>query len=372
MALLRTTSPHLHGPQTTQHVMQQLLLATVPGLIALSWHFGWGSLINIVIASCTALACEATIVSLRKRPAWFYLRDCSALVTAVLIGLALPPLAPWWVVVVATTFAIVIAKHLYGGMGYNPFNPAMVGYVVVLVSFPVEMTTWPVAQSMLPDGLSTPGLWESIQVVFQFSGSAVDSYSSAYHSIDAYTAATPLDSFKHNNGLLAEQFYDQDAWFVGGRWAGAGWEWVNLGFLTGGCYLLYQRIFTWHAPVAMLSALSIMAWLNFDGGSSVSNGSASMHLLSGATMLGAFFIVTDPVTSAVSHTGRLIYGALIGVLIFVIRAWGNYPDAVAFAVLLMNFAAPFIDYYTLPRTYGHEKYGLGKKASTSQQSLDKD
>lgn len=355
MALLRTTSPHLHAAQTTQHVMQQLLLATTPGLLALLWHFGWGSLINIVIASATALACEAAIVTLRKRPVWFYLRDCSALVTAVLIGLALPPLVPWWVVVVGTAFAIIIAKHLYGGMGYNPFNPAMVGYVVLLISFPIEMTTWPVAQSILASGLSTPGFWESLQVVFQISG----------NNIDGITAATPLDSFKHSSGLLVEQFYEQNIWFMEGKWAGAGWEWVNLGFLLGGCYLLYQKIFTWHAPVAMLAALTVMAWLNYDGGSSVSNGTASMHLLSGATMLGAFFIVTDPVTSAVSNTGRLIYGALIGVLIFVIRAWGNYPDAVAFAVLLMNFAAPFIDYYTLPRSYGHSR----SSDKTSQESV---
>ncbi|RLA44821.1 MAG: electron transport complex subunit RsxD [Gammaproteobacteria bacterium] len=349
MALQRITSPHMHAAQTTQRVMQLLLLATVPGLIALSWHFGWGSLINIAIASVTALVCEASIVALRKRPVWFYLHDCSALVTAVLIGLALPPLVPWWVVVVGTAFAIIIAKHLYGGMGYNPFNPAMVGYVVLLISFPIEMTTWPVAQSILPEGKVLPGLGESLQIVFQFSGTA----------IDGYTAATPLDSFKHSSGLLVEQFYDQNVWFVNGRWAGAGWEWVNLGFFAGGCFLLYQRVFTWHAPVAMLTTLTIMAWLNYDGGSSGSHGPATLHLLSGATMLGAFFIVTDPVTSAVSNRGRLIYGALTGILIFVIRAWGNYPDAVAFAVLLMNFAAPFIDYYTLPRTYGHDKRNRG-------------
>ena len=345
MALPRITSPHLHAAQSTQSVMVQLLLATIPGLAALLWHFGWGPLINIAIASLTAVICEAGIVTLRKRPAWFYLRDCSALVTAVLIGLALPPLAPWWVVVTGTAFAIIIAKHLYGGMGYNPFNPAMVGYVVLLISFPVEMTRWPAAQGILPEGSSLPGLWESLGIVFEFSD----------NSIDAFTAATPLDSFKHSSGLLVEQFYEQNTWFVTGQWAGAGWEWVNLGFLAGGCYLLYRRIFTWHAPVAMLATLTVMAWLNYDSGSSSSNGPISLHLLSGATMLGAFFIVTDPVTSAVSNKGRLIYGGLIGILVFVIRAWGNYPDAVAFAVLLMNFAAPFIDYYTQPRTYGYSK-----------------
>lgn len=324
--------------------MQQLLLATIPGLIALQWHFGWGSLINITIASATALICEASFVAIRGRSVWFYLSDYSALVTAVLIGLALPPLAPWWVVVIGTGFAIIVAKHLYGGMGYNPFNPAMVGYVILLISFPIEMTRWPLAKELLPDGAALPGLLESIKIVFGGPGLA-----------DAITAATPLDSFKHSGSLLVDQFYQQNIWFTGGLWAGAGWEWVNIGFLVGGGYLLAKGIFTWHAPVAMLTTLSIMAALNNDGGSSISNGPPLMHLLSGATMLGAFFIVTDPVTSAVSNRGRLIYGGLVGILVFVIRAWGNYPDAIAFAVLLMNFAAPFIDYYTIPTSYGRDK-----------------
>ena len=134
-----------------------------------------------------------------------------------------------------------------------------------------------------------------------------------------------------------------------------GWEWANIAFLLGGAWLMYRKIFTWHAPVAMLLSLAVMASLFYDGGSSASGGSPLFHLLSGATMFGAFFIVTDPVTSAVSVRGRLIYGALIGVLVYIIRVKGNYPDAIAFAVLIMNFAAPFIDHYTQPRTYGHNR-----------------
>ena len=152
-----------------------------------------------------------------------------------------------------------------------------------------------------------------------------------------------------------------------GRWAGIGWEWANLAFLAGGAWLLYQRIFTWHAPVAMLASLSLMAALFYDGGSSASGGSPLFHLLSGATMFGAFFIVTDPVTSAVSVRGRLVYGALIGVLVYIIRVRGNYPDAVAFAVLIMNFAAPFIDHYTQPRTYGHQH--IGRETKMLRQSI---
>jgi len=348
MVFARSSSPHGHSPLNTATVMRYVLLATLPGLVALTWNFGWGSLINILLASIVAVACEAAIVAVRKRPVIFYLRDYSALVTAFLLGLALPPLAPWWLVVIATVFAIAIAKHLYGGLGFNPFNPAMVGYVVVLISFPVQMTTWITPRDLLDEGVSLPGLWQSLQIVFPLLGSP-------QVAIDAFTGATPLDAFKHHTGLQVAQIYQQEALFNQAEIASYGWEWVNLGFLAGGAWLLYKRVFTWHAPLAMLATLALMAALFYDGGSSTSGGSPLMHLLSGATMLGAFFIVTDPVTSAASTTGRLIYGAGIGLLVYIIRVWGNYPDAVAFAVLLMNFAAPLIDNYTLPRTYGHDK-----------------
>lgn len=347
MALLKITSPHAHDAQNTGDVMKLVLVATIPGFVALSWNFGWGTLINLALAVATATACESAVMRLRKRPVLFYLKDYSAVVTAVLLGLALPPLAPWWIPVVGTAFAMLVAKHLYGGLGYNPFNPAMVGYVALLISFPVQMTAWPAPYLIMPAGVSIPGVGESLQIVFPFlAGSSL---------VDAYTAATPLDVFKHNTGLMVEQLYASEPFFANGELAGASWEWVNLGFLAGGMFLLYRNIFTWHAPVGMLASLTLMSLLFYDGGSSASAGSPLLHLLSGATMLGAFFIVTDPVTSATSNRGRLIYGVCVGILTFIIRAWGSYPDAVAFAVLLMNFAAPLIDNYTLPRTYGRTR-----------------
>lgn len=352
MALRQVTSPHAHAPLNTTRVMQIVLLATIPGLIALTWHFGWGSLINIALACATAALSEAGVMKLRNRPIGFYLGDCSAMVTAVLLGLALPPLAPWWVVIIGTGFAVLIAKHLYGGLGYNPFNPAMIGYVVLLISFPVQMTTWLAPAALVPEGVSHPGLLESLGIVFGVA-----------NPVDGLTGATPLDTFKHSTGLLVSQVYEREPLFAGAEWAGVGWEWVNAGFLVGGIFLLINRIFTWHAPVAMLASLTLLSLLFWDSGSSESAGSPMMHLMSGGTMLGAFFIVTDPVTSAVSNRGRLVYGALIGLLVFVIRAWGNYPDAVAFAVLLGNFAAPLIDNYTLPRTYGKQRARLATEKS---------
>jgi Na+-translocating ferredoxin:NAD+ oxidoreductase subunit D len=339
MALMRISSPHAHASLSTARVMQYVLLATVPGLIALISFFGFGVLVNVAWGCLVAIACEALALRLRGRPLSFYLGDCSALVTATLLCIALPPYSPWWLILIGVAFSILIAKHLYGGLGYNPFNPAMVGYVVLLISFPVQMTAW-----APPRGLGElPGLLQSLQACFMPA------------SFDGATMATPLDLLRQNESLLIEDLWVQNPQF--GRWGGLGWEWANLGFLAGGLWLLYMRVFTWHAPLAMLASLGLLSALFYDGGSSASGGSPLFHLLSGATMLGAFFIVTDPVTSAVSVRGRLVYGALIGVLVYTIRVRGNYPDAVAFAVLLMNFAAPFIDYYTQPRIYGHRKQG---------------
>lgn len=348
MPLPRPTSPHAHTAGDTGSVMRQVILACIPGVAALTLYFGLGILVNILLCALFCLAFEAATLALRRRAIAFTLRDCSALVTAVLLGIALPPYAPWWLLAVGCCFAIVVAKQLYGGLGCNPFNPAMVGYVVLLISFPVEMTQWLAPRGFSADGA---GLLQGLGQVFLQTPLA---------QIDGYTAATPLDVVKQNKALLLEDLYRQEPVLSLGRWAGAGWEWANLGFLAGGLYLLTRRVFTWHAPVSMLATLSLLAALFYDGGSSASPGSPLFHLLSGGTMLGAFFIATDPVSSAVSKKGRLVYGALIGVLIYVIRVWGNYPDAVAFAVLLMNFAAPFVDYYTLPRPYGHAKAGSGR------------
>lgn len=342
MALLKITSPHVHGHHRTGRVMAKVALACAPGILALTLWFGFGTINNIILCMVFCLSCEALALKLRNRDIQFYLKDFSALVTALLLGIALPPYAPWWLVAIGCFFAIVVAKQLYGGLGFNPFNPAMVGYVVLLISFPVEMTTW------LPAMANNHGIGPMEGFSQVFLGEAIT-------QLDAYTGATPLDVIKQNSGDVLRDVYANEQVFHNGLFAGTGWEWVNLAFLGGGIYLLWRKIFTWHAPISMLVSLTLLSALFYDGGSSSSPGSPLLHLLSGGTMLGAFFIVTDPVTSAVSNRGRVVYGIGVGILVYVIRAWGNYPDAIAFAVLLMNFAAPFIDYYTQPRTYGHSK-----------------
>ena len=339
MSLMRVTSPHAHSGQSTARVMLQVAAATIPGVLALVVFFGVGVLINIALCVATAMASEAAVMKLRARPVAFYLKDYSALVTALLLGIAIPPYCAWWLPVVGTVTAIVLAKQLYGGMGYNPFNPAMVGYVVLLISFPIDMTRW-VAPAALIHG--TPDISEAFALVF------------GNMNVDGFTRATPLEIVRLNQSTILSQLYEMEPVFEKGTLAGAGWEMVNFGFLLGGLFLLFRRLITWHAPVAMLGTLAILSIVFYDGGSSLSEGSPLLHLFSGATMLGAFFIITDPVSGCTSNKGRLVFGAGVGLLTFVIRAWGNYPDAVAFAVLLMNFAAPFIDNYTLPRTYGHK------------------
>jgi len=334
------SSPHGHEGSSTGQLMLQVVLACVPGTAALCFFFGNGVLINLVWLCVLAVMLEALMLALRKKPVLFHLQDYSAVVTAVLLAVALPPTAPWWLGLWGTFFAVVVAKHLYGGLGSNPFNPSMVGYAALLVAFPAQMTRW-----LLPAGLShdLPGLATSFALFFDHD---------VLTGIDAYTGATPLDKFRQNHAQLVDEFWKSSG--VMGHWSGIGWEWVNSGFLVGGCYLLYKKIINWHIPLSFLLAIAVLSALFYDGGSSQSHGSPLMHLFAGATMLGAFFIATDPVTAATTERGKLVYGALIGSLVFVIRAFGTYPDGVAFAVLIGNLAAPLIDRCTQPRSFGHE------------------
>lgn len=353
MALIRQSSPHSLGANQTPKMMLWVLAACLPGLCALTLFFGWGTLINLIWCSLVALITEATVTAIRKRPLAFYLQDGSALVTAGLLALALPPFSPWWLTLTGTVFAIAIGKQLYGGMGYNPFNPAMLGYVLLLISFPQEMTSWPPPVSIEGHPAIT-GLGEAINAIFTPNNALV---------VDGWTLATPLDIVRENHQLTMTELWDSQPQLQGV--AGIGWLWVNVAFLIGGLFLLYRKIITWHAPVGMLIGLEVMSLLFWGGSGSESNGSPLFHLLSGATMLGTFFIITDPVSGATSTKGRFIFGLGAGFITYVIRAWCGYPDGVAFATLLMNIVAPTIDYYTQPRTYGHKKpkRGLAKSES---------
>jgi electron transport complex protein RnfD len=320
-------------------MMRWVMLALLPGIACAWWVFGWGVLINIALACITGVAAESGIMALRRRPPLPALMDGSVIVTGMLLAIALPPLTSWWLPVVGTLFAVIIAKHLYGGIGYNPFNPAMVGYVVLLISFPLEMTLWSIPGNPL-------GLADTLALVFV--GQLPDGM-----TLDALTTATPMDAVKTRLGL-SETLTEIHASSLFGYIAGAGWEWINAAFLLGGLFLLRLNVIQWQIPVGMLSSMAVIALVFYAGNPDVYS-SPLFHLFSGATMLGAFFIATDPVTASTTPRGRLLFGAGIGLLTYVIRTWGNYPEGIAFAVLLMNMAAPTIDHYTRPRVFGHDR-----------------
>ena len=337
------SSPYVHAADSVTVLMLRVLYALIPGIAAYVWFFGWGVLINIVFAACVALACEAVMLALRDRPLKPFLLDGSALVTAVLLALALPPLAPWWLVLIGTAFAIIIAKQLYGGLGFNPFNPAMVGYVVLLVSFPREMTVWLSPQMVSGHSLD---LVSSLAVVFSGQWPAG-------LALDAVSAATPLDSVKTGLSLNHAVSETLSTNLLFGSLGGKGWEWINGMFLLGGLWLIYKKVISWHIPLAVLATLAVLAGF-FYLVDQDTFASPVFHLFSGAALLGAFFIATDPVTASTTPRGRIYYGVGIGAFTYIIRTWGGYPDGIAFAVLLMNMAAPLIDYYTQPRTFGHK------------------
>ncbi len=326
-------------------VMRQVLYALVPAAAVFVYWFGWGVIINLALAACTAVAAEAVMLWVRRRPVVLFLADGSAVLTGVLLGFALPPLAPWWLAVLGTAFAIVAAKHLYGGLGYNPFNPAMVGFVLLLISFPKEMSMWPDPVSPQLHALSFLDAWHTAWAGHLPGGAGVDAVSSA----------TPLDAVRTGVGLG----HGVDAIRHGdvfGHFGGTGSEWVSLALLAGGLWLLWRRIIGWHIPVALLATLAAFAGV-FHLINPERYADPLFQLLTGASLLGAFFIATDPVSAATTPRGRLIYGAGIGALTYIIRTWGGYPDGIAFAVLLMNLAAPTIDAYTRPRLFGERSGG---------------
>ncbi|ABU71918.1 hypothetical protein VIBHAR_02967 [Vibrio campbellii ATCC BAA-1116] len=328
--------------------MKWVALCAIPGLVAQTYFFGWGTIIQLVFAIAVAVSLEALVMLVRKRSPMRALRDNSAIVTAWLLAVAIPPWSPWWIMVIGLIFAIVIAKHLYGGIGQNLFNPAMVAYVVLLISFPVQMTSWSAPVSLMSEHVTFADALSLIFTGYDFDGLSLQQVRAG---VDGVTMATPLDAFKTgiHTGATPSEVLSQPMF---GGLAGIGWQWVNLAYLVGGLVMIKKRIIQWYIPVGFLGSLALFSTV-FSLLMPGETASPIFHLLSGATMLGAFFIATDPVSASTTVKGRLIFGALIGALVFIIRSWGGFPDGVAFAVLLANMCVPLIDYYTKPRTYGH-------------------
>jgi len=350
MAYWIASSPHNHLQSKSSALMRLVIYATIPGILTQWYFFGWGNLIHIGLAISTALIAEFTVLSLREKNISDQLFDGSAILTAILLGISLPALAPWWITVIGSLFAIVIVKQLYGGLGHNPFNPAMAAYVMLLISFPVQMTLWqpPIELMSLPlDFINTASV---IFNNFTFDGYSVEQLRT--HT-DGFTMATPLDSVKTSLSL-GYTINESMKTPVIGQYYGEGWQWLNLAFLAGGIFLIIKKAIPLVTPLSFLSSIFICSFIAFLL-SPDSNASTLFHWFNGACMLGAFFILTDPVSGATSVKGRIVFAALAGFIVFIIRKYGGYPDAVAFAVLLCNMSAPLIDQYTRPRTYGHNK-----------------
>ncbi len=338
-------APHTLKRVSVRRIMWLVLLMLLPAAIAHVLHFGPGLLIQTISATVAALVAEAIVLKLRHQPLRTFLTDGSAVVTAVLLAFALPPLAPWWLAASGSVFAIVVAKHLFGGLGRNVFNPAMAGYALLLVSFPAAMTLWPGPERAVASSTQL-GLKDTFTTIMTGAPPAASTW-------DAITAATPLDAVR--TGLrTGHTMQEIRAGAVFSSMGGRGWEWISLAALAGGVGLLALRIVRWQIPLSMLVAVTVFAGLlhALDPGA---NPGVLFHLTTGSTMLGVFFIACDPVTAATSDRGRLWFGAGVGILTIAIRTWGHFPDGLAFAVLIMNLFVPLIDRFTVPRIYGHQR-----------------
>lgn len=348
MSFKIASSPHQHNRRSTAHIMRLVALACVPGIAVQAVLFGYGVLIQLLVAIVTAWLSEALILKLRGKPVVARLKDNSALLTALLLAVAIPPYAPWWIIVIGTAFAIIMVKQLYGGLGNNLFNPAMAAYVLLLVSFPLQMTQWLPPMSLQSVDLTPLDAVCSIFTNYSCSGFSMVQLQA---NIDGITMATPLDTLRTdlNRGLTLDESLNRPVFYA---FAGTGWLWVNMAYLAGGLFLIQQKVISWRIPLAVIGSLFVLSAVATMAAPDTVAGPL-FHLFSGGTMLAAFFIATDPVSASTTNKGRLVYGALIGLLVFLIRNFGGYPDAYAFAVLLANMAVPLIDYYTRPRTYGH-------------------
>jgi Na+-translocating ferredoxin:NAD+ oxidoreductase subunit D len=345
---MKTTA--ITGRLSVTKVMFKVMLGLVPGIIAYVWYFGPAILVSIAIASVTALVAEALALMIRRVPVWPYLSDMSALLTAWLLALSMPPLSPWWLTVTATLFAIVIAKHMFGGLGFNPFNPAMAGFAAALIAFPSAMSHWP-----------PPSMVSATRVEFRDQLNHVfREFSNKAFVIDAESMATPLDTLKVRVGTK-EKIADFMYMPIFGNLAGKGTEMIALAYLLGGLFLWQQRLITWHLPLAFIAVMCGLAEL-FHVIDPTKHANAIFHLFGGATILGAFFIITDPVSAATTPRGKLLFAAGAALLTFMIRVFGGYPDGVAFAVLFMNMCVPLIDAYTIPPVFGR------KPKTTSRES----
>lgn len=317
--LVVSPSPHIHSGISTPQCMYGVLIALIPAFLVSLYFFGLGALLVTLtsVVSCVVFEYLIQKFLLKEEPT---ISNGSAILTGVLLAFNLPSNLPLWIVVLGALFAIGVAKMAFGGLGNNIFNPALAGRIFLLISFPAQMTTWPIP-STLP------------------------------MSLDAETGATTLSILKYGS---AESLAGLDAaQHLIGNIGGSLGEVSAIALLIGFAYMLWKRIITWHIPVCIIATVAVFAFLaGIGNGVEYAAKFAEMHVLSGGVLLGAIFMATDYVTSPMTKGGMVLYGILIGIITMVIRLWGAYPEGMSFAIFIMNGVTPLINNYMKPKRFG--------------------
>lgn len=313
--IIISPAPHIHSGDSVEKKMYNVLIALIPAYLSALYFFGLGALIVslISVASCVLFEYLIQKFILKVKPTIY---DGSAILTGLLLAFNLPSNLPWWMVVIGAFVAIGLGKMCFGGIGNNPLNPALVGRVFLLISFPAAMTTWP---KPLP-------------------------FSMNY--IDAETAATPLSIIKYKLEGMPSQMD-----LLIGQIGGSLGEISAIALLIGGIYLLASRTITWHIPVSIISTILVFTGI-MHAVDPVTYANPLTQILCGGILLGAIFMATDYVTSPMSHSGQIIYGIGIGIITVVIRLFGAYPEGMSFAILIMNAVTPLLNNYIKPKRFG--------------------
>jgi Na+-translocating ferredoxin:NAD+ oxidoreductase subunit D len=324
--LIISLSPHVHGNDSVERNMYSVIIALLPAMLVSFFYFGIGSVIVLSVSVLSCIFFEWSITKYILRRERNTIHDGSAIVTGLLLGMNLPSNLPIWIIIIGALVSIGIAKMTFGGLGNNPFNPALVGRCFLLISFPAQMTSWPVSGQLLKYA-------------------------------DAITGATPLSIMKHaiksGDSSVLGQLPDSLHLLLGNNingGAGTIGEVCALALIAGLVYMLFRKVITWHIPISIIATVFIFSGLMHMANPIYAN--PLSEVLSGGLMLGAIFMATDYVTSPMSHKGQLIYGVFIGLLTIIIRNWGAYPEGMSFAILIMNAFTPLINTYVKPKRFG--------------------
>lgn len=344
-----TKISNIYFCRSTNDIMILVIIAIIPSIIMECYYFTIAVLIQIFLSITASVIFEIIVLKLRKKNLYASLFDVSPVLTGILLGLSLPAFSPWWLSIIGSFFSIIVAKQLYGGLGNNIFNPSMSGYAILLVSFPILMTNWSFQNNL--EFVSKLSIKDIISIIFFTNLNDYYKVISQLYEISHFiTQATPLEQIRMQNkciitNVLPCTFLMENISFY------RHWIWINFTFFLGGIFLLINKIICWRISFSILFSILFCCLLDFFY-FQYADVFPLTQLFLGSTMITAFFIATDPVTTSITKMGRIIFGSFIGIFIWIIRMFGGYPDAISFSVLLANSFVPLIDYYTQPRIYG--------------------